>query len=351
MTQWKLSGTYFETCNCEAACPCVFTSPPTEGECKALVAWHIDKGSYAGTALDGLNVALAVHAPGTMVATKWQVAAYFDDKASAAQNDALHAIFGGKAGGHPAVLASFIGEMVGAKNVPMRYEANGRKSSLSIPGVAEAQIESLAGPGRQSDHDRRPPAVHCPRPAGDRGALEPLRLCRPWLGVEVLGPQWLHVALRLPIRVKDKMRMPVILNTAAGPRHAPVWIAMAAIAGASWLYLGRMDASMSAMNGGASAHAGMAMGGGGADALLAAFVMWAAMMVAMMLPTVAPSAAVFAKLAARRDPSARQSRQRDVRHGLHRMLGRVRDARRAHRNGGSRTPCCSTRWRAARARC
>jgi hypothetical protein len=147
MTQWKLSGTYFETCNCEAACPCVFTSPPTEGECKALVAWHIDKGRYADTSLDGLNVALAVHAPGTMVATKWQVAAYFDDKASEAQNAALHAIFGGKAGGHPAVLASFIGEMVGAKNVPMRYEADGRKSSLSIPGVAEAQIESLAGQG------------------------------------------------------------------------------------------------------------------------------------------------------------------------------------------------------------
>jgi hypothetical protein len=147
MTQWTLNGTYFEACNCEAACPCIFTSPPTEGDCKALVAWHINKGEYNGTSLDGLNVALAVHAPGTMVATKWQVAAYFDDKASAAQNDALHAIFGGKAGGHPAVLASFIGEMVGAKNVPMVYHADGRKSSLSIPGIAEADIEQLDGQG------------------------------------------------------------------------------------------------------------------------------------------------------------------------------------------------------------
>ena len=147
MTQWNLSGTYFEACNCEAACPCIFTSPPTEGECKALVAWHIDNGTYNGISLDGLNVALAVHAPGTMVATKWQVAAYFDDKASAAQNDALHAIFGGKAGGHPAVLASFIGEMVGAKNVPMVYRGEGRKSSLSIPGIAQADIEQLDGQG------------------------------------------------------------------------------------------------------------------------------------------------------------------------------------------------------------
>lgn len=149
MTRWKLTGTYFEACNCEAACPCIFTSPPTEGECTALVAWHIDDGRYADTVLDGLNVALAVHAPGTMVATKWKVAAYFDDKATAAQSDALHAIFGGKAGGHPAVLASFIGEMVGAGSVPMKYHADGRKSSLTIASVADTEIEMLEGQGGQ----------------------------------------------------------------------------------------------------------------------------------------------------------------------------------------------------------
>ncbi len=145
MTQWNLSGTYFEACNCQAACPCIFTSPPTEGECTALIAWHIDKGSYADSSLDGLSVALAVHAPGIMVETKWKVAAYFDDKASATQSDALHAIFSGKAGGHPAVLASFIGEMAGARSVAMKYHADGRKSSLAIDGVADTAIEMLAG--------------------------------------------------------------------------------------------------------------------------------------------------------------------------------------------------------------
>jgi hypothetical protein len=75
------------------------------------------------------------------------VAAYFDEKASAAQNDALHAIFSGKSGGHPAILASFIGEMVGAKNVPMRYQGDGKHASLTIPGIVEAEIEVLAGQG------------------------------------------------------------------------------------------------------------------------------------------------------------------------------------------------------------
>lgn len=147
MSQWKISGSYFETCNCAAACPCVFLSPPTEGDCKVLVAWHIDEGSYDSVDLGGLSVALAVHTPGTMVETKWRVAAYFDDQASGPQNDALHAIFGGKAGGHPAVLASFIGEMVGAKSVPMKYSNDGRRASLSIAGIAEAEVERLDGQG------------------------------------------------------------------------------------------------------------------------------------------------------------------------------------------------------------
>jgi len=131
MTNWKLDGTYFETCNCESACPCVFLSPPTEGNCTVLVAWHINKGHFGDVALDGLNVALAVYSPGNMIGGEWKAAAYFDDKADKSQNEALHMIFSGKAGGHPAVLVSLIGEMVGARNVPMQYSADGRNSSLT----------------------------------------------------------------------------------------------------------------------------------------------------------------------------------------------------------------------------
>jgi hypothetical protein len=35
---WKVRGTYFETCNCAVACPCVFLSAPTDGECTVLIA-------------------------------------------------------------------------------------------------------------------------------------------------------------------------------------------------------------------------------------------------------------------------------------------------------------------------
>ena len=62
---WELKGQYFEACNCEAACPCVFLSPPTEDDCTVLVGWHIDEGQFDGTNLDGLNVALPICRPAT----------------------------------------------------------------------------------------------------------------------------------------------------------------------------------------------------------------------------------------------------------------------------------------------
>ena len=144
---WNLSGTYFESCNCEAACPCVFLGPPTTGECTALVGWHIDDGEYEGQQLGGLNVALAVHSPGHMAETPWLVALYLDDQASAPQAEALGAIFSGAAGGHPAALASHIGEVLGVATAPMTFEGDDSSRAMRIGEVADVKVAALAGQG------------------------------------------------------------------------------------------------------------------------------------------------------------------------------------------------------------
>lgn len=146
-TNWKLDGTYFEACNCDAACPCVFLSAPTEGECTALVAWHIDKGSFNDVVLDGLNLALAVHSPGHMLEVKWRAALYLDKNASTAQSESLTQIFGGHAGGHPAKLGSHIGEILGVKSAAIDYKAVGKSRSINIAGVSEVEIEAMEGQG------------------------------------------------------------------------------------------------------------------------------------------------------------------------------------------------------------
>jgi len=144
---WKAVGTYFETCNCAVACPCVFLSAPTEGRCTALITWHIDRGNFGSIALDDLNIALLVHAPGHMLQTMWKAAVYLDERAGGQQQQALLTIFSGDAGGHPEHLKSLIGEVLGVRSVPIQYTANGRQRSVRIADIAQADIEALEGQG------------------------------------------------------------------------------------------------------------------------------------------------------------------------------------------------------------
>ncbi|WP_435203011.1 DUF1326 domain-containing protein [Janibacter sp. GS2] len=157
---WNLSGKYFESCNCESACPCVFLSAPTTGECTAIVGWHVDEGVHEGVRLDGLNVALAVHSPGHMAQTMWRVALYLDDRAAPEQQESLGAIFSGAAGGHPAVLASHIGEVLGVALAPITFEGEGASRAMRVGETTDVQITALAGQGgAQVTIDNHPLAV------------------------------------------------------------------------------------------------------------------------------------------------------------------------------------------------
>jgi hypothetical protein len=142
---WHLEGDYFEACNCETACPCIWLKAPSEGNCKLLVAWHVERGRCDSVMLDGLNVALACYAPGTMIEGGWKVALYVDERADEAQTAALVRIFAGQAGGHPAVLASLVSEVLGVKKVPMAHEALGKERRLNLADVGEMHIRTIEG--------------------------------------------------------------------------------------------------------------------------------------------------------------------------------------------------------------
>ena len=147
MSDWQISGTYVEACNCEAACPCIFFSPPTEGECKVILGWRIESGDYRGVDVAGLNTAMLAYAPGNMKDGNWKVALYLDQRASEAQAEGLQGIFSGAAGGHLASLGPLIGEVMGARAADIRFEGGGKRFSLSVDGAASVEIEAIAGQG------------------------------------------------------------------------------------------------------------------------------------------------------------------------------------------------------------
>jgi hypothetical protein len=147
--KWNLTGNYFESCNCAVVCPCLvstaapLTSRPTEGDCHFAMAFHIDKGTYEGVKLDGLNVVLIGESHGPMGNGNITGAAYIDERADNRQTEALGAIFGGTVGGPMGALAPLFGKNLGMKKVKIAYRSEGAKRSAEIPQVLKIEVKPL----------------------------------------------------------------------------------------------------------------------------------------------------------------------------------------------------------------
>src|SRR5260221_13593190 len=100
-TRWQIAGEYFENCNCDVVCPCLFspnaplTSKPTAGACELAFGFHVDRGDYGGVNLDWLNVALIVRSPGAMGEVKWSVALFLDERANELDQQGHSSLFTG----------------------------------------------------------------------------------------------------------------------------------------------------------------------------------------------------------------------------------------------------------------
>jgi hypothetical protein len=143
---WKLEGDYFEGCNCDAICPCIFLLDPDKGNCNVTIAWHIEKGHYDQTRVDDLNAVAVFVAPGNMfTGPKMKAAFYIDQNASQDQTEALSKIFSGQVGGFFAAAASLIGEVLGIKSAPITFGTEGKRRWLHIPEYLNLEIEAIKG--------------------------------------------------------------------------------------------------------------------------------------------------------------------------------------------------------------
>jgi hypothetical protein len=130
---WRVSGSYFESCNCEAICPCRRIGGreggrSTYGICDFALSWLIEQGHAASNDLSGLAVALVGSYDDDEAGSPWRVALYIDDRAGEHQRFALTEIFLGRAGGATA--------------------ANFALAITDVYAVRSAQIEVDHSPGR-----------------------------------------------------------------------------------------------------------------------------------------------------------------------------------------------------------
>jgi hypothetical protein len=101
---WRVSGTYLESCNCDAICPCrridgKLGGRSTHGICLGALSWQIVDGHADGTDLSGLAVALASRYSDDEEGSPWTWILYLDERGTPQQHTALEEIWTGRVAG------------------------------------------------------------------------------------------------------------------------------------------------------------------------------------------------------------------------------------------------------------
>lgn len=147
MTEWRMAGTYFKSCNCDPGCPCDFMSEPTHHECEGILGMQVDRGNFDGVSLDGVKWAVAYHWPGPLHEGNGTVKPYFDQSTTEEQLNALGQILTGQAGGTWfEVVASIVTEVKEAAIVPIDLEFSGRTGTVKIGDTVENRFAPIKNP-------------------------------------------------------------------------------------------------------------------------------------------------------------------------------------------------------------
>jgi hypothetical protein len=101
---YRVRGTYLESCNCDAPCPCrringVPGGRSTHGVCDGALSWSIEEGSADGIDVSGLGVVLATRYSDDVEGSPWTYAMLADERADDEQRETLWSIFSGALAG------------------------------------------------------------------------------------------------------------------------------------------------------------------------------------------------------------------------------------------------------------
>jgi hypothetical protein len=168
---WAIRGTYVESCNCDAVCPCrridgVPGGRSTHGVCLGVLSWLIEEGEADGTDLSGLPVALASRYSDDDPGSPWTWILYLDAHASEEQRAALERIYTGALGGD--AMSHFPwawkdSELVAVRPVEIEVDHTRRRQRLRIREHVSLRIR---------DRYAGPETVTCVIPGHDRAGEE-----------------------------------------------------------------------------------------------------------------------------------------------------------------------------------
>ncbi|HXJ49389.1 MAG TPA: DUF1326 domain-containing protein [Candidatus Acidoferrum sp.] len=149
---WRVAGTYFESCNCDAVCPCRRTDGgdggnSTHGVCDFALSWWVQEGHHGDEKLDGLAVVMAGSYVDRPSWKPWEVALLVDERASVRAQSALAEIFLGKAGGTPmANYTMAIGAVRSVRPAKIRLDHRRGHERIEVEAAVEVEAGEAAAP-------------------------------------------------------------------------------------------------------------------------------------------------------------------------------------------------------------
>jgi len=159
--EWRVKGTEFVNCNCAYGCPCQFNSLPTYGDCRSVLGCQIEEGHFGAVRLDGLRAALLFSWPGPIHEGNGTMQVIVDERADAAQRDALVKILTGQETDEMAtswwVFSAMSPNKLEPLFRPIEYEIDvaARRGRFRVPGIVETIGEPIKNPVTGAEHRAR----------------------------------------------------------------------------------------------------------------------------------------------------------------------------------------------------
>jgi len=142
---YRVRGSYFESCNCEAICPCrkigtVLGGRSTYGECLGVLSWAIESGSVDGIDVAGLSVALVSRYHDDEPGSPWSVILHVDETADRKQRAALKWLF--LDGLHQLPWIRKARNLIGVKTSAIEIDGTSVRIGTSVVARASRRFET-----------------------------------------------------------------------------------------------------------------------------------------------------------------------------------------------------------------
>jgi hypothetical protein len=142
---YRVRGAYFESCNCEAICPCrkigsVLGGRSTYGECYGVLSWAIESGTVDGIEVGGLSVALVYRYDDDEIGSPWSLVLHVDEDADRKQAAALKWLF--LDGLHQLPWIRKARHLIGVKSSRVEIEGTDIRIGAAVAVRASRRVET-----------------------------------------------------------------------------------------------------------------------------------------------------------------------------------------------------------------